>query len=65
LILFSFIVLILVFQIGHRVLGLRVTDRASMKMCGFPDKDYKRWAAKLIQTGYASHCQFVELLDRL
>ncbi|KYR02422.1 hypothetical protein DLAC_01262 [Tieghemostelium lacteum] len=39
-------------QIGHQLLGLKMTDRVNMKMVGVPEASFTTWAAKLIKEGY-------------
>eukprot|EP00041_Stephanoeca_diplocostata_P029567 m.877656 g.877656 ORF g.877656 m.877656 type:complete len:1327 (+) comp23582_c0_seq5:181-4161(+) len=39
-------------DIGHRELGLKLTDRVNMKMVGVPEKTFATWAGKLLGLGY-------------
>mmetsp|Transcript_28787 Transcript_28787/g.86393 ORF Transcript_28787/g.86393 Transcript_28787/m.86393 type:complete len:1227 (-) Transcript_28787:2817-6497(-) len=39
-------------DIGHKELGLKLTDRVNMRMAGVPEKSFPEWAGKLIGLGY-------------
>ena len=39
-------------DIAHQVLGLKMTDRTNMRMCGVPEMHFQKWAAQLIALGY-------------
>lgn len=43
-------------EIGQKVLGLKMTDRVSMRMVGIPCDKFDYWAGKLVHQGFKVTC---------